>query len=429
MRKQIIQEIQELNPWLENPDQKYIDLEGYLPRVQQEDLLDPEWDTYWTLLIGPRRAGKTTLGHYLSDRLLEEGRYQNLLYLNFDFASLRNEFNSPIFLKNLMSTFELENPIIFLDEVQRLETPGLLLKAIADLKWPIKMIASGSSQLEIKSRVQEHLTGREIEFLVLPLSIREAPDAYLLEEEIIYGGYPQVALSQNRERILKELYKRYIKKDIIEILQVSKPAVIEKLIILIAHSSGQLVNYQQLSVDCNVSISTIKSYLAILEETYILVKVLPFVGNKRTEVTANPKFYFIDNGFRNQALRNFSDAHLRPDIGLLIESFVFQELYKYKCQMQYDFDIFYWRTKAGAEVDFILYKNNSEFVPVEVKYREMKRSGISRGYRSFLQAYQPKVAIVVTKSWVDQIKVEGCLVHFIPLSQLNELLKVIEVCF
>jgi uncharacterized protein len=79
-----------------------------------------------------------------------------------------------------------------------------------------------------------------------------------------------------------------------------------KLLTLLAHISGQLVNYNQLATDCRVSIPTIQSYWNILEKTFIIKKITPFVGNKRKEIVSNPIYYFSDNGFRNQALRNLT---------------------------------------------------------------------------------------------------------------------------
>src|SRR5207253_1132537 len=98
----------------------------------------------------------------------------------------------------------LKKYILFIDEVQRLETPGLLLKIIADLKLPIKMLASSSSQLEIKSKVQEHLTGRQVEALILPLSCRELNFQQDYLSILQYGSYPQVYLADQKQIFLQE---------------------------------------------------------------------------------------------------------------------------------------------------------------------------------------------------------------------------------
>lgn len=429
----LLQELEQQNPWLakkntsENNESSLITnhpalvIPHYRDRLQFETLILPEWDHLWTILIGPRRSGKTTLGKFLCHTLLKQKRFNELLYLNCDLEEVRAWLKSPLFIQEAMEYFNLTNSILFIDEVQRLESPGLMLKTLADLKLPIKMIASGSSQLELKSKVQEHLTGRHFSSLVLPLSFTEWEASQHLDELLTYGSYPQIIASSMKELLLGQLYQDYVSKDIIETLKLGQTDVFLKLLSLVAHSSGQLVNYSQLAADCQVSASMIKHYLAIAQQTYVIAELTPFVGNKRAELTSNPIFYFIDNGFRNYALRNFSDPSSRADLGLLVESLVFQETYKYISQRFLNYSIHYWRTKSGAEVDFVIRRNDESILPIEVKYRNTIGPQISRGYRSFLQAYQPKNAIVITKNLIAKELIENVTVHFIPLEKLDRL--------
>lgn len=434
MNLHLIQEIEQQNPWLRPEsrgvphkiDYSKINIPNYRHRLQCETLMLPEWDSVWTILIGPRRAGKTTLGNHLCQQLLELGRYKELLYLNCDLLEIRTWLKSSLFIQEAMHYFKLSAPIIFIDEVQRLESPGLMLKILADLKLPIKMIASGSSQLELKSKVQEHLTGRHFSSLVLPLSFQEWNPADHIEEWLLYGTYPQIIDSQAKELLLGQLYQDYITKDIIEILKLGQPDIFLRLLGLVAHSSGQLVNYSQLATDCQVSVAIIKHYLSIAQQTYVIAHVSPFVGNKRTELTSNPVFYFIDNGFRNYALRNFSEVTYRTDLGLLVEGVVYQELYKFLTQSFLNYSIHYWRTKSGAELDFVIRKNDQSILPIEVKYRNLKTPSISRGYRSFLQAYNPKKAVVITKKLIAVQQIEQTEVHFIPLEQLDQVFALVR---
>lgn len=427
MKLSLQQEIQQLNPWLADPSKPILELAHFHLRIQANKLLLPEWDELCTVLIGPRRAGKTTLGKYLCEQFIKQKRFQSLLYLNCDYLEIRNWLTSPLFATEAIQIFNLQSPIIFIDEIQRLENPGLLLKALIDLKLPIKLLASGSSQLEIKSKVQEHLTGRQFSALVLPLSYAEWGRANNIQQRIVYGSYPQVIHSSEPELLLSQLYQDYIAKDIVEILRIGSPDILQKLIMLLAHSSGQLVNYSQLAVDCQASVTLIKNYLSILEQTYVVSDIKPFTGNKRVEITSNPIYYFIDNGFRNYALRNFHDLVSRTDAGFLVENLIFQEIYKYKAQNFLNFDIHYWRTKSGAEVDFVLYKNQNHVLPIEAKYRSMRTPAISRGFRSFIQAYQPRQAIIVTKDLIATEIIENCEIQFIPLEQLGKILAAIAV--
>jgi uncharacterized protein len=426
MDVELLQLIRNMNPWLDDGAIFPLSSAQYIARLQTEKLLLADWDKIWLVLTGPRQAGKTTLGKFIAQQLIQQNRFENLLYLNCDFLEIRQYLRSPHFIQELMEEFNLKRPILFIDEAQRLENPGLLLKGIVDLQLPIKLIASGSSQLELKSTIQEYLTGRHLEALVLPFSYREIGETK--ETYLIYGLYPAIVLAQQKEIMLQQLYKDYISKDIIEILKVGKPDVMQKLIRLIAHNSGQLVNYNQLATDCRVSIPTIQHYCSILENTYTLSSIKPFVGNKRKEIVSNPIFYFIDNGFRNQALRQFSslNARTRSDVGLLVQGAVFQELLKHRVQSFGNFDIHYWRTHGGAEVDFVVYFNEERFIPIEIKYRNLQRATVTRSLRSFIEAYTPKKAIMVTKNFRTQIDVDGCHVYFIPFQNLTEILPIID---
>lgn len=416
MKNQLIQIIQQSNPWLTNINTPILK-NNYIPRLSTDKLLLPEWDNLWLVLVGPRQAGKTTLAKFLSQELIRLKRYKTLLYLNCDILEIRQWLTSPLFIKEATEEFNLEKPIILIDEVQRLENPGLLLKSCADLDLDIKMIATGSSQLEMKSKVQEYLTGRHLEILVLPLSYEEI--GAVNDSQLVFGCYPAVVKSTEKTILLRQIYQDYITKDIIEILKVGKPDIMQKLITLLAHSSGQLINYNQLAIDCQVSHVTIQNYLSILENTYTIARIKPFVGNKRKEITSNPIFYFIDNGFRNQSLHNLSAIlESRQDVGFLIQSAIFQELLKFKVQHFFDFNIHFWRTQSGAEIDFVLYKNDDCIIPIEAKYRTMNDAVVTRAFRSFIEAYQPKYGFFITKDFNKKIVVNNCQVYFIAFSRI-----------
>jgi len=176
-------------------------------------------------------------------------------------------------------------------------------------------------------------------------------------------------------------------------------------------------------------VPTIQHYCHILENTYTISCIKPFVGNKRKEVVSNPVYYFIDNGFRNQALRQFSRLSARSDTDLLIESAVFQEILKFRAQNFGNFDIYYWRTQSGAEVDFVLYFNKDNVLPIEAKYRNMQRATIPRSLRSFIAAYSPKQAIIITKQFSAIVDVDGCSVYFIPFENIAEMIeKIASAC-
>lgn len=423
MKSELLEQLHLTNPWLKNPEKKW-HIDTFYFRLQEGFLKKSSWDELCTVIIGPRQAGKTTLGFHTCKQILAEGRFSQLIYLNCDLKPIREFLKTPVFIQKLCEHFSLEASIFFIDEVQRLPDPGLLLKSIIDLKLPHKIIASGSSQLEIKSKVVEYLTGREIEATILPMSYEEYKSHSELEDVILYGAYPQIIKNKtDKDLLLKMLYRNYINKDIIEFLKVEEVDELQSLVTLLAHQSGQLVNYQQLAIDCQISVHKIKNLITILSETYVIKKIKPFVGNKRTEITSNPIIYFLDNGFRNQALNNFTSLENRNDTGLLIENFVFQEILKLKLINNMNYNIFYWRTKSGAEVDFVLQGN--EPLPIEIKYKNFEKPTISKSFRSFIDAYQPLQAIIITKNFYAKKQVKSTTVYFIDLKNISQLLTII----
>src|SRR5262245_51484256 len=99
------------NPWLQNPAEPIIIDGKYIKRRQYNFLMNPEWDNLWTVLVGPRQAGKTTLGKHLCQQLLDQQRYQQLLYLNCDYLEIRHWLKSPLFLSDAADTFALKDYI------------------------------------------------------------------------------------------------------------------------------------------------------------------------------------------------------------------------------------------------------------------------------------------------------------------------------
>lgn len=114
------------------------------------------------------------------------------------------------------------------------------------------------------------------------------------------------------------------------------------------------------------------------------------------------------------------------DKGLLIESAVFQELYKYKAQHFLDYQLHFWRTTNGAEVDFILKQNDECFLPIEVKYQHFTQPKVSRSLRSFITHFQPKQAIIITHNYAEKIMIDDTKICFIPFEKMSTLFELID---
>lgn len=397
-------------------------------------------DNQALILIGPRQTGKTSILSLIKDKLTK----QNALILSLNAEKSNDILHLDSFSSfiSFLKTYNAHNKkaFVFIDELQKMNHPTKLLKLIYDELPLTKIIATGSSSLEIFDRLsEESLAGRKRIFYVYPLSFAEFllfryPNIFpqwqnmektkttqiILPEIVsawhdfaVCGGYPRPSLAMEQEiRIeeLEEIYNSYLQKDIAGILRKDEKAAFAKFVILLSAQNGQLLNINELSNTLSLARSTIQRFIFILQETFIIKLINPYFTNKRKEITKMPKIYFIDAGMRNFVKRDFSDLDLRPDNGQLIENFVLTELLKHS-QVWHEF--FFWRTPSGSETDFII-KRNQDLFPVEVKYQTFKKPIVPSGMKAFINLYKPKQGFVLTKNFYSQTEYKGAEITFLP---------------
>jgi len=384
-----------------------------------------------TVIVGPRQAGKTTLVKQLMAGLADA------YYFNLDLVSDRALFQSQTdviqFIKNRLGG--KKRIYLFVDEAQRLTNPGLFFKGIYDLEMPVKIILTGSSSLEIRAKINEPLTGRKRLFRLYPfsfgeyllikepalLSFLEKNDPYSerqilshLEQFMLFGGYPKVVLTKNLEEkiaCLQEIYESYIDKDVVGFLRIKDSFAFGKLVRILAEETGGLFNLEKISQEIGIKNTTLRNYLRALENTFVVQRLLPYFSSTRTEIRKMPKVYFWDTGLRNFAKdwRDFSWQPFseRPDKGPVLENFIFSELLKAEAG-----EVNFWRTKDGAEIDFIVSKKGKK-IPVEIKAQSLEEIEISRGYLSYLERYQPPLGIIISFSHLSPRTINKTEIHFL----------------
>ena len=354
------------------------------------------------LFIGARQAGKTTILRQLQASIEKRGEPSFFMNLDDpDYLSLLNA--SP---KNLFQIFPIDlkkRTVVFLDEIQYLSDPSRFLKYIYDeYRGKIKLIVSGSSAFYIDKKFKDSLSGRKIIFYVWTLSFREflrfkgedklserdwktpaLSEAEILarnyNEYILYGGYPEVALSpmEEKKEILREIAYSYIKKDIYE-SRIKKEELFYKLFKILAAQTGNLVNSSELAATIGVSKTAIEHYLYVMRKSFHLHLLPPFFKNIRKELTKMPKVYFFDLGLRNFFTGNFTPYAVRgDDQGRLLENAVFCQLFRsYEIE-----EIKFWRTIQGNEVDFLVGERQAFEVKAQPKKFQEKK------YKVFFENY------------------------------------------
>jgi predicted AAA+ superfamily ATPase len=402
------------------------------------------------IIVGPRQSGKTTFLMMLIHELVQQGiPPERIYYINIDTIGELEQFKNPMLLLELIDRTrkQEERVYLFIDEVQRLRNPGRFLKGVYDLNPNIKLFATGSSSLELKSKIKEFLTGRKRETYLFPISFKEyifheskipGPGEYgplnlgslekwkqnqalygvylrrKMEEMALYGGYPAVLTGSGHEartEELQEIYLSYVKKDIVDFLHLGNSELFTNLVKVLAAQVGNLINKSELSSLLGSSAVTITKYMNILKETFVAGYLPPYVSNRRNEVKGSQKCFFVDNGLRNFVIRQFGDFDHRPDKGALLENLFFSELVK--DNMLLDEAMFYWRRKSGAEVDFVL-RSEQSIIPVEIKSGPARPGLLSRSFHSFLDTFSPASAVFINKDVFEIMDIKQTRVYYIP---------------
>jgi predicted AAA+ superfamily ATPase len=305
------------------------------------------------VLLGARQVGKTTL---LRSLFAQRG---DVLWLNGDTSSAR-------LLLTTQSVEQLRviinsHRILVIDEAQHVPDIGMVLKLIIDHIPSVKVIATGSSSLDLANRTAEPLTGRKRQFTLYPLSFSEMSEHHgllseknLVQHRLIYGYYPDIVNSPGEERrLLQELTDSYLYKDILALDKIKKSDQLTRLLRALAFQIGSQVSYTELGQLCGLDNKTVEKYISVLEQTFVIFRLGSYSRNLRNELKASRKIYFTDNGIRNALIADYRAVELRDDVGKLWENFLVSERFKRNGYAEYYANPWFWRTQTQQEIDYI----------------------------------------------------------------------------
>jgi predicted AAA+ superfamily ATPase len=348
------------------------------------------------VVLGPRQVGKTTLLREICEN------NKTFLFLNGDDSNVQHQIENA----NTQSLKQIigKHTLVFIDEAQRIKNIGIKLKLITDQMKNVQLLVSGSSALELASKMNEPLTGRKWEYQMFPVSWKELHeylghiDAHAqLEQRLIYGMYPEVITQQGSEKeVLQQLTGSYLYKDLLALEGVRKPDLLPKLLRALALQLGNEVSYNELANLLQVDKNTVNTYIDLLEKAFVVFRLQPFSRNLRNEISSSRKIYFYDNGIRNALIANFNSLDLRNDKGVLWENFLISERMK---TLNYEgiwTNTYFWRTKTQQEIDYLEERDGALYA-YEFKWSKQK----VKFPKSFLENYQVKVSDVITKENFD----------------------------
>ena len=430
--------LERTNPWLDDPTAAGEEARSRLPPTFVPRDATPalaaalERTRRAHLVIGPRQAGKSTLiWHALTEHPTP------LLYLDCEEALVRQWCRSPGLFAADLREWLPPGGTVFFEEAQWLDEAGLFFKGLVDANTGRGIVVTGSSSFHLLSRTRESLAGRATRHELWPLSLREVAPAeaartaashrhgarLAMERQLIQGGYPEAWTAADPRPVLQELVTAFVLRDASDRFRIERPDAFRLLLRLAAGQVCDLVNFTEWAQILGIATSTVSDYVALLEETHILRLVRPFIGGKRAELTQSPKLFFVDNGLRNAIAGGFADLDQRVDQGKLLENWVFSELHK---RFPEPGDIRFWRSRNGAEVDFVLEPQPGRLVGIEVKYHAGRAPRITRALRSFIDAYRPSRILIVFRGEPARVEIDGVDVRWTPADSLPAALDEVD---
>lgn len=314
------------------------------------------------ILKGPRQVGKTSLLEHLSTH--------KIIY--FDDISIQRSAreNPTLFLDQFSGPLVLDEasivPELFFELKRRVDE---YKRTKRDKSRKVDIWLTGSNQTLLNKHVRESLAGRASYFSLNTLSIHEHKntDLSLL---IMKGGWPELhSQDLSHVRYLNDLISTFIQKDIIGAAGIEKRAAFSTALALIAARSGQLLNYSDIAKNAGVDITTIQSWISILEENGLLFTLYPYFNNLNQRYIKSPKVYFHDVGLatRLQGWTDYEPLFVSPSIGGLFETLAISEVTRFFINKGMEPKLSFVRTKEKVEIDLLISLPNNRYISAEIK--------------------------------------------------------------
>jgi hypothetical protein len=215
--------------------------------------------------------------------------------------------------------------------------------------------------------------------------------------------YPDVINHRHDARqVLQDLTTSYLYKDVLSVIGIRKPQLLEKLLRALALQLGAEVSYNELSNLLEIDKGTVIKYIDILEKSFIVFQLNSFSRNQRNEIKNNRKIYFYDNGIRNAVINNLNSFDLRNDKGALWENFLISERMKLQSYHQLYTNNYFWRTVQKQEIDFVE-ESAGQIRAYEFKWKSGGRNKIPK---SFLEHYAAQGMVVDKENFRDFIMMQ-----------------------
>lgn len=374
------------------------------------------------VILGVRQCGKTALLHHL-------GRNKRH-YVTLDDLQARQLAD-----KDPALFFDLNPSPLTLDEAQyspnlfpeikkrvdesRLQRQKKTKKIVTPSLW-----MTGSNQILMKKNTRESLAGRAEYYKLHTLSVNEILESTQtrIADIFIRGGWPELYVdsSINPSHYLNDYISTFIEKDILSSAGIQKSSAFTKTLSLLAARTATSINASEIASVCSVAVTTILDWISILETNMLIGQLPAFHTNLNKRLIKTPRLYFMDVGLasRLQGWHDIKQLQNSPQIGLLFETLVYEEIIKTRDHHRKDWNIFYWRTKEGEEIDFII-ATGKKYILLESKMATQSVKAIETPKSLYKIIPQKQVAVVTFGGTLKKLS-ENC--QQVPISYLRDYL-------
>ena len=354
----------------------------YIERFYTQQLLRALERSPSVAVLGSRQCGKSTFIRHIV-------KNKNAIYLDLQLPSERNKLNEPeIFFANF------RDRLICLDEIQTQPELFSILRAEIDRdRRPGRFIFLGSASRDLIKQTKESLAGRIAFVEMTPFLWCEISTRYSLSDYLVKGGFPESLNLQNATDSFdwrRDFISTFLERDIPNLGFYIPLSIMQKLWQMLAHYHGQVINYSNLSGSIDISVVSLKKYISILEQTYMIRVLQPYHSNLKKRTIKAPKIYIRDTGILHGLLNiiDFEALLGHPVIGASWEGLVIENL----SQTFYRWEPSYIRTSNGAELDLLLTQGNKKIF-IECKFSKAPKK--SRGFISLQEEIKPDASYLV----------------------------------
>lgn len=390
-------------------------------------------------IVGIRRCGKTFLMFSKIKEILKKVDKNCTIYINFEnrklFPLKQEYFNDIIEFIHSEKLLEKEKIYLFFDEVQKISGWEQFVRSIYDeYKGKIKIFVSGSNASLLSKDYGALLTGRHLSKTLMPLSFKEflnfkgqhtgsvitekdrANIKKFFDEYLVFGGFPEVVLSENKEQILSQLFNDILSRDILN-RNVRKENVLEEFAYYLAGNVASLLSFNNManyfkSRGIKVSVSTLEGYFGLIKNSFLFFDNLIFSYKIKDQFKNPRKIYCIDNG-----IFNFIGLKFSKDYRKMYENAVFLKLKKESFD-NHLINIFYWKNLQHEEVDFVVNEGLKVKQLIQVCYNAEQVETKKREIKALLKASEELKCnnlIVITRDYEGEEKSGSKNIKFIPL--------------